>query len=394
MKIKIILIVLALIFSAACDKKKKGREWISHGDPAELVQGTNLNKGVATLPPGFDLDNLYLIDQTTIVSKSIRPTAEELYAEQAPKDRTSTVFVAAAENEILDAQRTQLTVSGGDAHVYKIDLVQSHSQLQINSVSKDGVTLNIQPEYSHLSLDSLTNQITFLFYWKDAEFIHLTRIYMGPRISANFQKTAEKFYYLMGKGVLVKWQKPVRFNVCGNFPDELQDSMQKGFNAWTPHLPASMFSLNSRASSTVCLPFSDLNFRGIYFVRNFRTSSGQNMFVPAAVLPAISTEIYDSDMFVFEREFLVMFGGEPAFTSLSGLFDYIEYRSEIRAYNDEPLYTVANKLMTQTMTHEFGHSFGLDHNFDGELSAMSYDDKTESDQLSTYDIQAIRALYK
>ncbi len=392
MKTPKLLIVLVLIFVSACDKKKKGREWISHGDPAELVAGTNLNQGIAEFPTGFDLDNLHLIDQSTAVSKSIKQTVEEVYAEQAPEDdRTSKIFVAAAKKKNIDEKRIQLTVSGGDEYVYKINLAYDKTQIQMESVEKDGVALKIEPKYSHISLDAVTNQITFLFYWNDGEFINLTRIYMGPRVSVNFPRITEKFYYLMGKGVLVKWQKQTTFNICGNPPDEVQNAMTKGFRAWTPHLPSNMFTIQSSSS---CLPFSDLNFRGAYFVRNFRTTGGQDFFEPALVLPAVSSEIHDSDMFIFEKEFLVMFGGDPAFTSLSGLFDYIKDRSEIRANNGQDLYSVARSYLSHAMTHEFGHMLGLDHNFDGELSTMSYDNPTESDQLSTYDTQAIKALYK
>jgi hypothetical protein len=175
------------------------------------------------------------------------------------------------------------------------------------------------------------------------------------------------------QGVPVKWNSSegITLHVCGHVSNKVDEIYLSSINKIWSDIFKYQFANPTKINFTTVLdekypPFSDLNHHCIYSVNNYLTYKDEHYINSASTINVADTnkgQLLDSDIFVWGKElgkFKVPFGDDSSFR--------------------------------RSIMHEIGHFLGLHHQFDGTLSIMSYDVK--HDFISSYDIEAINALYK
>jgi predicted Zn-dependent protease len=178
-------------------------------------------------------------------------------------------------------------------------------------------------------------------------------------------KSNTYFKYVMGPGVKVNWDQneSLVVHICGANTN-IENIYRTAINEWKS-------TLNHRLNFKVERPFSyppysDLNTHCIYTVKNYQTLYSENAANPGTTYTTpnkFTGKFIDSDIIIWEKE------------------------------NEK--YGVGLELvptLSRTITHEFGHLIGLDHQFTkGINSIMSYN--RYDDYISYYDKSAINELY-
>lgn len=188
----------------------------------------------------------------------------------------------------------------------------------------------------------------------------------GPRAPTN--KGNPKFNYVWGPGVLIPWdnRNTVEINLCGEETKNYESLIREGIQDWN-HVLGSRLRVQVKAA-TEYPPFTDLNFKCIQLVDNYLMEYEQRITNPGLTysLPNQATGfIQDSDIFLMKREF--------------------------DKYGHQPGSSAMRREFLRVVRHEFGHFLGLDHQFDGTQSIMSYDSK--NNLIYNYDRAAIMELY-
>jgi predicted Zn-dependent protease len=228
------------------------------------------------------------------------------------------------------------------------------------SVKKDGNSFSILTSFSFSKYKYL---LSFIFNKKEDTTL--------------FERTLDKAYrYLNGPGVASRWnqKKPVQVNICEHEISLYNKLNQESVERWKTHLKDRLEVITKTTKS--CPPFSDLNTVTIAHITDWIEvlGPGSHNAQTMTVHDYYNYEIIDSDIFFLESEW------DEA------------YQRHHLTLKDKKLYESEyfQREYKRTQTHEFGHSLGLDHKFDGTPSIMSYDD---TDTIQTYDIEAIQALY-
>jgi hypothetical protein len=183
-------------------------------------------------------------------------------------------------------------------------------------------------------------------------------------------QSEQKFFYIQGPNVKTAWpkNKPVKFSICGkanNYAPEIKAAVGRWQKALGERL-----SLNVVQERTY-YPFSDLQQNCILFIPQYLREVQETYAEAGGTVYSVDPNTFQflsSDIMIWESELA-------------------KYR-DVGGYTDEMIHDELKFIFV----HEYGHALGLDHQFDGRPSVMSY--KHRKPELSDYDIRAIRALYE
>ena len=223
----------------------------------------------------------------------------------------------------------------------------------------------------HYSLSADKSRMSFLFNVKtkddgqvllSATFYRNSEKKVVPKVSANYQ-------YLYGPGVVVPWKlyatRKVTVDVCPSVTEHLYFSKVKvALKAWEEPFNYKTQKLEIVVNElTSCKPFSDVDQHSIHYIDTYLTMPEKNAYNPGFTMvhsDFSQGSIFDAD--------IILLGSEIA---------------------KDP--NISSMEYDRILTHEFGHFLGLDHQFDGTTSIMSYE---STYYLGTYDDDAITELYK
>ncbi len=390
---KNLFLILALLTVSACTKKHSAqqKEWITHGDPKQLVVGTELNKGFAAYPANFKFENLYLVGSDTFIDKSEKISIEKEFANAAPQANPlydeSRVFHTPVSLVSSDPIRLERIV-GDD--VYTIVLSKTDTHIQFTELNLNGKPLPIDTNFSHISFDKASNKMSLQIYGVQNGFKYLNVLIYGPKVFTPPAKLNELYNYLGGPGVGVRWDKSqaLRFTDCTSVSPVVSEAIQKGLIEWSNALRAKLkISLNK----TKCPPFSDLHTHGVYYIKDFSISMADGYSIYATAMTYMTDSMIDTDMFLYDLELFHSYKLEIPDTR------FTNYEEVLKAAEDpqnSKLRSSEERFLLRHILHELGHMLGLAHIFDGTISIMSYNNKPKDPGLTDYDKAAIQELYK
>lgn len=343
------------------------------GDPMQMIVG-------ATLEPAVDFsffDNTNEVYIFNIVEfsekKSVHAILNKLHASFRDPEKQN---AAAKEQDSGQAYRMTVKRTNGRLRLINTSL-NLNIEFQPSEIAGQYKMVLFAKGYEseesrvlHFSRSKGGEYSSFLVHDKDdKEGDGLTAIYFAREWRRTRPpQTKSPFYYLHGPGAKVRWSGPnLRLDICGARASQYELKIRDAIQKWNVALE-SRFKIESQALQQYP-PFSDLKNHCMYFVDSYFTEPDMKYGNYGLTSPIIETNmpsIVGGDVFIMTKEFEK--GG------LNFGSPYLE--SEFK----------------YTLVHEIGHFLGLDHQFDGTKSVMSY--KFESDHLTAYDMAAIWALYE
>ncbi len=234
-----------------------------------------------------------------------------------------------------------------------------------------GTTYEAVVEVLHFSVSEDKQNFSVLFAEHDIQSGGkcLVAMYYTKKLEGDFLEKINPFKYLRGLGVAVRWskQKPIEIELSGQNIDSIKEHVEAGVQQWNLALD-SLQTIELKQPEKF-YPFSDLNHHGIYYVDSFRIDPRERvaMLGLTSSLDFGTSHFIDADIFIFKGEF----------------------QKDPKRHDPKDRYA----KYSRTVWHELGHFLGLHHQFDGTESIMSYD-FSDNGKISTYDKDAIRALYK
>jgi hypothetical protein len=260
-----------------------------------------------------------------------------------------------------------------DASTISLGLVKDTKtgKLNLNNIRFAAVTYSTEIEHYSVSKDQ--TKISFLFRLKDrtnGSVLMSAVFYKYNPAKAVIAKTDARYKYINGPGVLVPWKltsgKKIKVNVCPSALGFVSSSeVREAFEKWEEPFKTRPVKLDIEVvTASTCKPFSDVNESSLHYVSEYLTIPEEEYLNPGFALmnsDLSAGHIFDAD--------IVLLGSE---------------------IQKSPSYRF-NGGLSRTLIHEFGHFLGLDHQFDGYYSVMSYENVKE---LGTYDMTAMTELYK
>ena len=352
--------------------KKKSQGTIQtlfvQGDPMEMVAGATFDGRVpfkAEDIPQLGEYSVVALLQITEKSEIVSSEGRDLEKENAPTESEE------GAKKALPAKFVQL-----GPRKWSIDI--KHMAFDFDAAEDGELTLkSLRVENESVPVDGLHYSVAdggqMFSLLAKVETDDLGRILLaltfnrkGPKAPQNKGNT--KFNYVWGPGVLIPWdnRKTVEIHLCGEQTQSYADMIREGIQDWN-HVLGSRLRVQVK-TATEYPPFSDLNFSCLQVVDNYLMEYDQRVPNPGLTysLPNQATGyIQDSDIFLMKRE-----------------FDKYRHPEGSAALRQEFL---------RIVRHEFGHFLGLDHQFDGTQSIMSYDSKNHL--IYNYDRAAIMELY-
>jgi hypothetical protein len=334
--------------------------------------------------------------------KGSTPNSQSLFTEQNIEDLNDYSLISAQSfverEEVLkknDDSGGEGSTSARGSDLARVTMKKKNGYWTM-SLMDDKLNIQLRPDYSgglqpakliagnvsldlsivHWSQSKDRNFISILFKTNEASAGKaLMAIYFSKAgESKRIERTSEQFKYIAGNGVKIGWADTdltIRYCDSGSEFYAVKDAVAKWQTVLNGRLNIHLVSASSFA------PFSDLNEHCFKFVDSYIFEKNQEQAVYGITLPIISSskaKIVDSDIFIFRKEFEKVISNARR----HGVPQY-----KIDAYLEDH-YTI-------TFVHELGHFLGLDHQFDGTKSVMSY--KFDSKSPTDYDIEAIQELY-
>ena len=182
-------------------------------------------------------------------------------------------------------------------------------------------------------------------------------------------KVSSAYNYIYGPGVVVPWKldatRKVTVDICPSMSQKLSSTrIKSALEAWEAPFAFKTNKLDIVLNElTVCKPFSDVDQHSIHYIDSYLTIQQEDAY--NAGFTMIHSDLSVGNIFDAD---IVILGAEIA---KDESFDAYEFG--------------------RVLTHELGHFLGLDHQFDGTSSIMSY---KSIYNLSEYDDNAITELYK
>jgi hypothetical protein len=367
-----ILIAGSVALTACSSKKSSNRsivqEFYVAGDPMHFVYGNQTRK----IDFSFfaDKEELRLVQYAAFRKKEEKEnrsgSAENGNAPSEETERNTLPVLVnhnGANEVTIDVKAMDMAIT-----LYNDDKGNGHARY-----TEEGTKFIADIEHFSISKDG--NIMSLLISDKEnGEVTTVVALYFARESKTAKLSYTDKIYrYLLGPGVKAGWTKGEErpFEICyaGENLTKVKYTAAKAGQDWQAALQERLKVEIKIAADPK--PFSDLNQSCIYIVDDYLTEGDPGYVNFGSTLPIFETNgaprIIDGDIFLFGREFQKN-GGESMFH-----------------YANDGYFTI-------TMVHEMGHLLGLDHEFTGRKSVMSYDFDTFSP--SSHDTAAIRALYE
>lgn len=373
---KSVLFLCLLLTLTACGGKKHNKTGVEgstslstvfvKGDPKQIIKGSTLDKKSFIAEKDIaDFENYSL-------SNVWQFTENETIVEEEDTGNPETGNEATEEDQTTQEQVYYSFKKTNDGYVYsnprlKLDLGFSivDGKLELKNLETTYGIYNLT--ILHYSQKETKDSFSILAELQDSEDgrVLLSFVFVKKTEQQDIAKVDDHYKFIMGPGVVLPWsqKKVLQIDVCGNQFYSTQRAFDTGLNQWKKALDNRMEIRTNYL--TTYPPFSDLNSHCIYTVNDYSTESRPEYMNPASTTTNFDTfkgEIIDADIFVWVKE--------------------IEKDGDI---NNQASY------LAGVTSHELGHFFGLDHQFDEQFeSIMSYD---KTDYLTEYDYETIEILY-
>lgn len=352
--------------------KSKVVQYFVHGDPKKIIEGASLNKSSK-----MNMHNFKQFNDYSLFNAAIFYEKSPLFSQEYNRSAESGQEPTTEDETTKKLDRYFFEQNGDNSFIYSSEtsslafkFVKDQGYLKIDNVSLDGV--DFQVEHLHFSMLPDESAFSVLVYFNTREDGNILAAFIFTKHADALDVSREvqgdqAYNFLMGPGIKVRWDTKYRVNIklCGNFPYHIEKATQRAVGLWQSPLRNKLAVDVTQVSSFP--PFSDLSSHCIYLVDSFLTE-GEKYSNPGTTLfaanPATKT-IVDADIFLWKQEFQKFEYGYSALNQ-----SYIEH----------------------VIGHELGHFLGLDHQFSGIKSIMSYSE--DRLQLWEYDEKAIRHLYE
>jgi Matrixin len=370
----LLLLSLSMALLSCGDKSKKSKApppqtdlftVLLKGDPEQLIEGATLNKQSPITLENYKEFNDYTLggivqfaSREVIKNEDIDRPIEE--GNEAPTEADKTPELPSY--TFKQSAHGALYTSGG-----LIDLA-------FKSMGKSVVLSELglggsffKAETLHYSITPSKSAFSVLLKIQDADDKWVLALYFVKKAEKALDAVIidEKYNYIKGPGVVTKWpDSKLEFNICESSRHRYSDEILPALEAWNAPLKDRLKVTFKKL--TEFPPFSDVNVHCLYTAFNYLTSADTTAFNPGVtynIIDGMNWTMVDSDVFLWVKE--------------------IE-----RGVKSQELREFSYKI---TLMHEFGHVLGLDHQFDGTDSIMSYGDS--SYKIWDYDIKAINGLY-
>jgi len=372
-----------------------------NGDPNVFVKDTVMNLGEEEIPKDFfDTSMKYFVFVRGFVEAELAPiekeseTVESRVKQQTPLESQDDYLNALKEmtekqtaKVVLGSNEASFESIGGGLDLTLVKFVKSESggfsfnKKYLEDVSKaDKTGSNIR--LLHISVKKDETAVSVLFSGNSGgkRFVVAYEIQKREDLSLNLTFLDKAYKYMLGPGLRTGWSQDhsVELSTCEFISNpELSRSVSQGVAPWAAVLK-NRLDLSEKIYKK-CPPFSDLNFHGFYFIRDWIEVLGDY-----GVLGRASNsydlrrgEIIDSDIFILLSEW-------DEGLSKQGVD---VFKPGVLSSNPK-----VKEMMISTFIHEIGHFLGLHHQFDGTASVMSYE-KGSRLHLTSYDKKAVQALY-
>lgn len=361
---------------AACPSKKhvhsteSATTTVYMGDPLKIVEGATLNSKI-DMDFFNDTQELMMIHLVEFVDKDSYSTSDRTTKADLEKQ-------AAAPKEVSEPSTSYnfkvKTLQDPDGNTLisleneSINIVLSNELIngkRFAASQKYKTQEKYMSEVLHFSVSEDHRNISLLLWTNDPkEGISVSAAYFTKDKKKQKVEYVGNYNYLRGIGVKTAWpkNKPIELNICGNNAKLLSEDLFNAKNLWNEALKPHQ-EIVMKVSDNYP-PFSDLNQHCIYYIDSFKHEPKPNVAKYGSTMtPHFDTDtIYDSDILIF--------------------------KSELSKQNQD-----IKRYMKKVVLHEMGHALGLDHQFDGTQSIMSYDFESPA-ELTDYDKAAIQDLYK
>ena len=370
---KTLLLISVLMFTVACGKaktKKKVNQIFVKGNPLTMIKDTQKNKtsfinaaDVADFN-NFALTNLYIFAEKELISQE---ESEDIEAGQEAEDSDQTGEAATILNfkRINSSEYLMTNASGGIGFGFDLNGTKLNLTSLVLGQSTFGVTIE------HYSISADKSKMSFLFRLttrSDGEVLVDASFY---RYSAKkpTTKVSSAYHYLYGPGVVVPWKldatRKVSVDVCPSLVQNFSSTkIRNALEAWEAPFLYKTNKLDIVVNELpVCKPFSDVDQHSIHYIDSYLTIQDEDAYNAGFTMihsDLSAGNIFDADIIILGSEI----AKDPSFDSHE---------------------------MSRVLTHELGHFLGLDHQFDGPTSIMSYNSVYN---LGTYDNNAITELYR
>lgn len=369
------LLMIMIVTVVGCGQKKSSKsvnQIFVKGNPLTMVKDTDQNKTSFINTDnkdsfnGFALGSLYIFTQKAFLTQQESEDIEE--GNEATEDNRTEVERPTYSFRTNGFNRYTLQDQNGKIG---LDFENTNSTLNLKKLILSGSSFPVKVEHYSISQDK--TKMSFMVTTKTRDEGIVLLVLSFYKVSATPVKASvidSMYKYIFGPGVKIPWKqeagKSLDVVICPNISKERSIySVTSDIKVWERSLARSGidFKLNVIEKKS-CKPFSDVEEHSINYISSYLTIARTDQANPAftVVQPDYSTsEIFDAD---------IIFLG-----------------AEIKKH-----YSLStDSAWAHTMTHEFGHFMGLDHQFSGIPSIMSYE--TEPG-LTNYDNNAIAELYK
>lgn len=377
-----LVLALAASFFSACGKKTIEKQTVTVvtereqsappletkivlGNPESLVAGANFNR---QLP--FTKDNLAQYEhfqlRSVVTYRQKIIEAPEMTLEEAQ------VVNAPAENEYdMTLDKDYLFAGNGRTYYYskcpgwilKFLLTPGREHLTLIKISHEGEPTPVELLHYSERKDAQGAVIAFTILVKgendiDGKFLK-TLLFIRKQDQRTGPDNVDSAWpFIFGAGVRYHWPQKMVIHPCaadlqGTVQSEEVNLVRDAVEIWNEGLKKSGRTLEMGAVKTGMV-FSDLNQNCIFFHPFFRRDEN------SSAVTMVWSDFYT-------RQNLAAY-----------IHVYYENTKEDRTKH--------------TILHELGHFIGLDHQFDGRPSIMSYGDEREY-RLTEYDEQALEKLY-